>query len=99
MVRDLVSNSDDERIVRSIADHANHFRMIGITRDDHVTAVSCSTFGQPLHASYKGTGGIDNLRRALFQFGLNLRRHTVRPNDRDFVLLDLAWVLDGSYAF
>src|SRR2546425_56051 len=74
---DFAGVAYDEGVIWRITYNSDHFRMLGVPGDDNMTAVLGRALGQSLHASYKGTGGIDNPGRALLQFGLNLRRHAV----------------------
>ena len=73
----------DVGVVWRVTNNADHFRMIGISGDDDVTALACRAFCKMLHARNKRTGRIDYFRGALLEFVLHLRRHAVRTNDRD----------------
>ena len=92
---DLAGVAYDEGVIWRITYNSDHFRMRGIARDDDMTALLGRALCQSLHASYKWTGRVNNPGRALFQFGLNLRRHAVRANYRNFIRRYFRRILHG----
>src|SRR2546425_10865731 len=92
---DFAGVAYDEGVTWRITYDSDHFRMRGIAGDDNMTAFLCRTLGQSLHASYKWTGRVNNPGRALFQFGLNLRRHAVRPNYGNLIRRYFGRILNG----
>src|SRR5438445_13555190 len=92
---DFAGVAYDEGVIRRIAHNSDHFRLRGIAGDDDMTAVLGRAFRQSLDTSYERTGGIDNPRRALLQFGLNLRRHAVRANYGDLIGGYFSRILNG----
>src|SRR2546428_13340876 len=92
---DFAGVAYDEGVIWRITYNSDHFGMRGIARDHNMTALLGRALRQSLHASYKWTGRINNPGRALFQFGLNLRRHAVRANYRNFIRRYFSRILHG----
>src|SRR3989442_9392733 len=92
---DFAGVAYDEGVVRRITYNSDHFRMGGVAGDDNMTAFLCRALRQSLHASYKWAGRVNNPGRALFQFGLNLRRHSVRANYGNLIRGYFGRILNG----
>ena len=92
---DFARLADDERIVRRIADDANHLRVIRVAGHDDVPSLLGRALRQALHAGDERACGIDNLGRAGFELQLHQRRDAVGANHRDLVFRNFRRVLDG----
>src|SRR2546428_6898033 len=92
---DFAGVAYDEGVIWRITYDSDHFRMRGIARDHNMTALLGRTLGQSLHASYKWAGRVNHPGRALLQFGLNLRRHSVRTDYGNLIRRYFRRILNG----
>jgi hypothetical protein len=69
--------------------------MIRIARDYNVASLLRRSFREMLDARYERTRSIDYFGGAVFEFALNLRRHPVRTNHGNRVVICFFRRVDG----
>src|ERR1043166_2656155 len=86
------------RVVWSITNNADHFRMIRITGDNDVSTFPGCSFSQMLDAGHKGTSSINHFSCTMLQLVLHLRSDTVCANDGNRISVGFVRRIYGRYS-
>jgi hypothetical protein len=83
----------------SITLYTDHLRVIRTSDDDHMSIRFRCPCRELLHSRNEGTGSVNDLRRPLLEFFLDLWSYPMSTDHCRFASLDLNRLSDGRHAF